>query len=61
MLECCIMFIKKINIDLSYLGEEAKTAQEHQLVTLLPDPQYHYKDPVTEYLGPSPPNYKVGP
>ena len=61
MFECCIMFIKRINIELSYLGEEAKTAQEHQLVTLLPDPQYHYKDILTEYLGPSPPDYKVGP
>jgi len=43
----------------SHAGEEAKAAQEHQIVTLLPDPPYHYKDIVTDYLGPSPPDYKM--
>jgi len=43
----------------SHAGEEAKAAQEHQLVTLLPDPPFHYKDIITEYLGPSPPDYKM--
>ena len=51
---------KWVNLPLLVLGQDSKTAQEHQIATpLLPDTPYHYKDIALEYLGPEPPGYQV--